>query len=70
MCPCVAVCCSVCSSSRRAGSAAAEIDEDSAARGSESVIRLPERLAEKRGVEGGRKKKEKKGRVKDHGVTE
>lgn len=56
-CACLCLCVSACR--RRVGLAAAEIDEDSVRRGSESVIKLPEHLAEERGVEG--KKKSKRG---------
>lgn len=45
---------------QRVGLAEAQTDEDSVTGGSESIIRLPERLAEKRGVERGKKKKKRK----------
>lgn len=49
----------VCACRQRVGLAEAQTDEDSVTGGSESIIRLPERLAEKRGVERGKKKEKK-----------
>lgn len=48
------------------GLATEEIDEDSARRGSESVIKPPKHLAEKRGVEG---KKQREGGRRGRRVT-
>lgn len=45
---------------------ATETDEDSVTRGSESVIKLPKHLAERRGVEGGTRRG--KGGRRGHGV--